>query len=122
MTRLRLRTWTMGGLVLAIVLVVATVLFVLSRIQAQPAQGQPPFGGPGLQPPFAGPGSPAIMPPRMPMMQPAAICATDDFVYVFRGNTLYQFAAKDLRLVKKVTLEEERPLPPPDGERRPQRK
>jgi hypothetical protein len=58
----------------------------------------------------------------MAMMQPAAICATADFVYVVRGNTLYQFEAKELQLVKKVMLEEERPFPPPGrpgGEGRP---
>jgi hypothetical protein len=44
-------------------------------------------------------------------MAPAAIAATPDYVYVVRGNTLYQFDAKDLKLLNKATLEEdERPF------------
>lgn len=47
--------------------------------------------------------------PFGPMMAPAAITATGDHVYVLRGNTLYQFSAKDLKLLHKVALEDERP-------------
>ncbi len=39
-----------------------------------------------------------------------ALAAHGDYVYVLRGNTLYQFAAKNLELVKKVTLEEDWPM------------
>lgn len=34
-----------------------------------------------------------------------AVTAQGDYVYVVRGNMLYQFNAKDLRLVKKAPLE-----------------
>jgi len=40
-----------------------------------------------------------------------SICANNSFVYVLRGNTLYQFSADDLKLVKKVKIELERDMP-----------
>jgi len=46
-----------------------------------------------------------------------ALTAQGDYLYVVRGNTLYQFQAKGLTLVKKVTLEEEPRFGPP-GPRR----
>jgi hypothetical protein len=50
-----------------------------------------------------------------------ALAVHGDYLYVVRGNTLYQFRAAGLELVKKVTLEEERPFAPmgrPRGEPR----
>jgi len=52
------------------------------------------------------------------------MAAQGEYVYVVRGNTLYQFQVKGLTLVKKVTLEEEPPFAPtgrPRGERPPQK-
>ncbi len=42
-----------------------------------------------------------------------ALSATDTFVYVLRGNTLYQLSAANLKQLKKVRLEEDRPMGPP---------
>lgn len=71
--------------------------------------------GPPAAPPFApGMRRPQFVIPMPPMPQPSvAICAKNQYIYVVRGNTLYQFAVKDLKLIKKVTLEEEfGPMPP----------
>ncbi len=58
-------------------------------------------------------------PGGMPLLAPAgggvALAAHGDYVYVLRGNTLYQFAAEGLELVKKVTLEDDRPMGPGRG-------
>ena len=56
------------------------------------ATAQPPWESP--QPPF-------------PEIERSAICATNDYVYVLSGNTLYQFNAADLKLVNKTTIERE---------------
>ena len=97
--------------------------------QAEPGQRPPQFppeGPRGFQPGGPGPGGPA----RFGFVGggPAALAAQGDYVYVVRGNTLYQFQAKDLKLVKKATLEEEPPFAPmgrpkgePRGARPPQR-
>lgn len=91
---------------------------------AFPGAGPAPGGGavgpgpgqnwPGNQGwPGAGQGFPGRQPGMMPMqMSYAAITATAEHVYVLRGNTLYQFAAKDLKLLNKVTLEPEAPAMP----------
>ena len=56
--------------------------------------GMPGMGGPGISP---------------------VMVVGGEYVYVLRGNTLYQFSAKDLKQVRKVTL-------PDDGQgMRPQR-
>lgn len=76
-------------------------------LTAQGQQGPPAAGRPG-----AGPMGQGQMPPGMMMrMAPAAIAATDNHVYVLRGNTLYQFSARDLGEPKKVTLEEPEMMP-----------
>ena len=57
------------------------------------ATAQPPWG-PELQPPFPSQGT-------------SAICATNDYVYVLYGDTLYQFSAADLKLMGKTRVEKE---------------
>jgi len=57
--------------------------------------------------------------PAFPILERlgVAVCANERFVYVVKGNTLYQFRAEDLSLLKKAKLEEEpRPGPRPGGE------
>ena len=125
-----------SGLVLA----AAAVLAVVAVFRAAPALGQPerppegqtqpgqrppqfpPEGSGGFQPGGPGPGGPA----RSGLFGggSAAMAAQGEYVYVVRGNTLYQFQVKGLTLVKKVTLEEEPPFAPtgrPRGERPPQK-
>lgn len=60
-------------------------------------QGGPPMGGPGM---MGGPGA------------GSAISAYGDNIYVLRGSTLYQYSAKDLTIVKKVTLKLDLPARP----------
>ena len=47
--------------------------------------------------------------PRSPFPRPetSAICAANDYVYVLSGNTLYQFNAADLKLIRKASIEKE---------------
>lgn len=76
------------------------------RVAMQPGQPLPPPPNPGGQPP-AGPVFPAQPFPgigeRLALGQ-VAIAANSEFVYVVRGNTLYQFSARGLELVKSVEL------------------
>jgi hypothetical protein len=74
----------------------------------------------------------------MGAMQPASIFATGEFLFIVRGNTLYQYDVKTLKQINKVQLETDlpqwgggqggggqggapppmprpRPLPPADG-------
>ena len=50
-------------------------------------------------------------------MQQGSLFATEKFVYVLKGDTLYQFRASDLELVKKTTLPttDNANQPPPGG-------
>lgn len=66
------------------------------------AGGQPPGGG---QFPPMGPGM-----QMGPMMGPASIVAAEGYVYVVRGNTLYQFSRDRLEMTAKAQLET--PMPP----------
>lgn len=97
----------------------------VARQEPQPPgdPGQPPFpgGGPGGQGFPGGPGSGAPGYPGagqgfrgmgMGMMGggPATVTATEKYVYVLRGDTLYQYSVDGLKLTAKATLP--RPEPP----------
>lgn len=84
------------------------------RRQPPPERGGQREFGPGR----GGQGRFGAMPPLAGMRGGVALAAHGEYVYVLRGNTLYQFAAKDLKLVNKVTLEEDRPMGQPGGPRR----
>lgn len=108
-------------------------VYVLEQAQAQGGgQGFPRQGGQqqgGFGPPQGGgfPGGPGGggFPgggfPGGPMMGMgggggAAITATDKYVYVLRGNTLYQFAAEGLKMLGKAELpQQQRPRPDAGG-------
>lgn len=91
--------------------------------QAQFAQADPQDGGPGVGVPGAGPqgmgapgmggqrmGGPGMGGPNMGRpMAPPVMVATADYVYVLRGNTLYQFSAKDLKRLNTATLDADGP-------------
>lgn len=73
-------------------------------VAMQPGQPLPPPPGPGVPPgqppvgqPFPGFGE------RLALGQ-VAIAANSEYVYVVRGNMLYQFSAKTLELVKSAEL------------------
>jgi len=129
---------------LAVLMVTAgaiTVAMLCARTEvlAQPGAGPGEAAGPGRMQPPGGPGGRGFgpgggmmpgMPGGMPMFAGArgstALTARGDYVYVLRGNTLYQFLAEGLELVEKVTLEEDRPMgfghgPGMGPERRPDR-
>lgn len=64
-------------------------------------------GGPGM-PGMGGPGGPPFMMPGGGPGGPTAIVATEKYVYVVRGNWLYQFKAEPkLELVARVSLGDE---------------
>jgi hypothetical protein len=65
-------------------------LSFLGWIRSTPATAQDP-----AQPPRPG---------RMMMGGPASIAASGDYVYVLRGNTLYQFKSADLSAVTQKNL------------------
>jgi hypothetical protein len=85
--------------------------------QAEPGQRPPlPPEGPGGFPGRGrGPGGPAGF--GLPGGGPVALAVQGDYLYVVRGNTLYQFRIPGMALAKKVTLEEERPFAPMDRPR-----
>lgn len=82
----------------AIALVIAAASFWNATSAQQPPQPPQPSIAP--QPPQA------PLAARLALGQ-VAITANNEFVYVVRGNTLYQFSARTLDLVKSVQL----PLP-----------
>ncbi len=62
-----------------------------------PVPGQPPAGRPGFGQPLPG------LAERVALGQ-VAIAANNEYVYVVRGGTLYQFSARDLRLMNSAEL------------------
>lgn len=103
---------------------------VLAQPEAQGDQGAPPDEGfqprpqPGFQPRLGGPGGPGgpggFGGPGFNLRTAGlrgggALAVSGEHVFVLYGNTLYQFAADDLKLIKKVTLQQERPFGPPGG-------
>lgn len=89
------------------------------KVVAQPAIEPGGFGiaepvpGFGPAPPGFAPGEPGR--PMGRVIGPAAnaVAAYGDFVYVLRGNTLYQYRADGLKLVTKVTLPDDQWDSPP---------
>jgi hypothetical protein len=116
-----------GGIVIAL-----SGVYVLEHAQAQngqggfPRPGQGGFGRPGGGQQGGGfPGGPPLM---MGGGGGTTMTATDKYVYVLRGNTLYQFAAEGLRMVGKAELprmprpgigdgDDVPPPPPSDGQK-----
>ena len=80
-----------------------TTLFVLALLgwtRFTPASGQDDPARPGQPPPG---------PPMR--MGPAALAASGDYVYVLRGNTLFQLKSSDLSVAAQKDLPA--PTPPP---------
>ena len=76
--------------------------------------GMPGMGGgmPGMGGGMPGGGMPGMgmgMPGMGRMGETPVMVATGEYVYVLRGNTLYQFSARDLTQLHKVTLADENP-------------
>ncbi|MDW8025182.1 MAG: hypothetical protein RMK18_04860 [Armatimonadota bacterium] len=93
--------------------------------QPQPQQPprQPQFQ-PGQPPAFPGQPPGFGFPPMFRMPLPVAIYANEKYVYVVRGNVLYQFDAETLQLKNRVILEDivppGQPRPPAPGTVAPQ--
>lgn len=120
------RKWMVAS---SLMLAAMAVLAAVMALQVAPAWGQPDApregqGEPGQRPPQFPPDGPGGFQPgwsgpggfgRFGMAGgggPAALAVQGDYVYVVRGNTLFQFQVNGLKLVKKVTLEEEPPFAP----------
>ena len=102
------------------ILSVLTLATICGAVSLAQDQAQPPQPAPQSRPaPGTAPGR-QDQPARqwsirmMGALQPGAIFATDKNVYVLRGETLYQFRASDLELVKKVTIPSSFPPQPID--------
>lgn len=122
--------WVLG-LVVAVVALVALWQKTQAQVEvpavpnppmvaAQPGQPLPPPPGPG-QPmpgqPFPGQPFPGIA-DRLALGQ-VAVAANNEYVYVVRGNMLYQFSAKDLKLINSAELPRpqiRRPTPDAEGQ------
>lgn len=87
----------------------------------QPGGFAPGQGGPGGGGEQRGPGMSSGMPgmpgggPGMRMAPASTLAATSEYVYVLHGRTLYQYSAKGLSLIKKVTIAELAPQGGPMG-------
>jgi hypothetical protein len=113
---------------LAGVIVALSGMYVMERAQAQDGQGGFPRPG-GQGGGFPGrpggggqggfPGGGGGFPGGPPMMGMggggATMTATERYVYVLRGNTLYQFSAEGLKLLGKAELPQPTRQPRPEG-------
>ena len=114
------------GTPLAVAALAAAGCFWMASAQAQdrPPMGQGPgMGGPGMGmsgPGMGGPGGVAG-PGMMRMGPPPILTATDKYVYVLRGETLYQFSADGLKLLAKSELPRPEPRDPHDGKSPPRK-
>ena len=91
-------------------LVAGAALFAAGFSWTGPAQAQdrPPMGqGPGT----GGPGSPGMM----RIGPPPVMTASEKYVYILRGETLYQFSADGLKLLARSELPRPEPREFPDG-------
>lgn len=81
-------------------------------MEVAPAPGVVP-GDPGDEPVESPPGPPAFAPGAPPMIvrppgpMANAVAAYGEYVYVLRGNVLYQYRAAGLKLVTKVVVSDE---------------
>lgn len=107
MTRQRWFGWMVAGVVM---LAMAGWLYAQEGERQRPPQGGE---GPGGQ----GQGRGQMF---RPMMMPAQMVATADYVFIVRGNTLYKYDAKELKLLGKVELEmPAMQRPPQEGGQKP---
>ena len=103
MTTIRLKT-AFGALLTGAALVAGGYLWM----ESTNAQERPPMGQ-GM----AGPGG--MGPGMMRMGPPPTMTATDKYVYVLRGDMLYQFSTDGLKLLAKSELPRPEPREHHDG-------
>lgn len=103
---------TQHGLHAGLALIALSGLALASWTTMRPASAQDNPGNPGQPPPGNR---------RMMMGGPSTLAASGDFVYVLRGNTLFQMKAADLSVINQKELPgprgggEEPPPPNPRG-------
>lgn len=125
------RSWIQVAVVVVAVALASIAVFS-ARSKAADEAGRPPQGMPGGMPGMQGmPGMPGMMPGGMPGMvpgmmpgmmpmmgAPAQMTASGSYVYVLRGDTLYQYSTTGLKLVSQATLPAPKPphgMPPGGG-------
>ena len=92
MTRQRLFGWMMAGVV-----ALASAGWLCAQDGERP---RPPQGGEG-----GGQGFGRGQQQFRPMMMPAQMVTTADYIFILRGNTLYKYDIKELKLQGKAELE-----------------
>ena len=105
MTRQRWFGWMAAGV---------AVLAAAGWLYAQDGGQRPPQGGDG--PGGQGPGRGQMF---RPMMMPAQMVTTADYIFILRGNTLYKYDIKELKLQGKAEIELPTPRPPQEGGQQP---
>jgi hypothetical protein len=93
MTRQRMLGWMAAGV---------AMLAAAGWLYAQDGGQRPPQGGDG---PGGGQGFGRGQQFRPMMMMPAQMVATADYIFIVRGNTLYKYDIKELKLQGKAELE-----------------
>jgi hypothetical protein len=110
---LKISTWITG----------AALAAACSLAQAQ--DRPPPPGGPGMaEHDKPGMGAPGMRDHRMMMMRMMSrptMTATDKYVYILRGDTLYQFSADGLKLLGKAELPRPEPREHHEGKAPPRK-
>src|SRR5262249_55326638 len=86
---------TQRGLPYGLTLIALLGLAFAGWVHSNPASAQDDANKPAI---------PAPPGPGMMMRGPVSIAASGDYVYVLRGNTLFQMKAADLSLVKQQDL------------------
>ena len=106
MTRQRLFGWMTAGVV---------ALASAGWLCAQDGERtRPPQGGEG-----GGQGFGRGQQQFRPMMMPAQMVTTADYIFILRGNTLYKYDIKELKLQGKAEIELPTPRPPQEGGQQP---
>ena len=103
MTRQRLFGWMVAGVV---ALASAGWLCAQDGERPRPAQGGEGGGGQGF-----GRGQQQFR----PMMMQAQMVTTVDYIFILRGNMLYKYDIKELKLQGKAELEMPTPRPQQEG-------
>ena len=113
------------GTPLAVAVLAGTFWIMSAQAQERtPTTQGPQMGGQGMRMgPQQGTRKPGGMqgPGMMPMGPPPLLTATDKYVYVLRGETLYQFSTDGLKLLARSELPRPEPREQRDGRNPPQK-
>ena len=99
-------------------LISAACLAQFAQAQDRPPMGQGPgMGGSGMH--GSGMSGHGMGPMCIMLGPPAILEATDKYVYVLRGDTLFQYSADGLKLLARAELPRPEPRDRPDGKAAP---